>query len=253
MNLEDMERAVALLRSARYAIALTGAGISTPSGIPDFRTPGKGLWERADPMEVASIIAFRRSPEAFYRWVRPLIELMANAMPNPAHVALAQLEQAGRLKAVITQNIDGLHQRAGSREVLELHGHVRSGTCIDCFRRWPAEEIFPSVEQGQVPRCAVCGGVIKPDSILFGEQLPYDVLTAAMEHARRADLVLVVGSSLMVMPAAKWPALVQANGGRVVIVNQQPTYADSFAAAVLRANVAEVLPRLVAACLGETT
>lgn len=247
----DLTFAASLLKKARHAVVLTGAGISTPSGIPDFRSPGSGLWEKDDPMEVASIQALRQHPERFYRWVRPLVELMRHAQPNPAHIALARLEAAGRIQAVITQNIDGLHQRAGSRVVLELHGHPRTATCLSCFRKGPAEDIAEAVERGEVPRCPFCGGVIKPDVILFGEQLPTEVFIAAMEHARRADLMLVVGSSLMVMPAAKLPAITHANGGDLLIFNQQPTYADSFAAAVFHADVVEMLPHLAELCLEE--
>ncbi|MCS7178839.1 MAG: NAD-dependent deacylase [Anaerolineae bacterium] len=251
--MEDWEiqlaRAADLLKNARHAVALTGAGISTPSGIPDFRSPGSGLWEKEDPMEVASIYVLRREPQRFYQWVRPLVALMRQARPNPAHVALAQLEAAGRLQAVITQNIDGLHQRAGSRVVLELHGHLRTATCLNCFRQVPTEGLEEIVEQGKVPHCSACGGVLKPDAVLFGEQLPTEVFTAAMEHARQADLMLVVGSSLMVMPAARLPAITYASGGALLIFNQQSTYADTFAAAVFRADVVETLPRLVRLCL----
>ena len=248
---DHLERAARLLRSARHAIALTGAGVSTPSGIPDFRTPGKGLWESSDPLSVASIFTFRQSPEVFYDWVRPMADLMLHAEPNPAHVALAELEDAGVLKAVITQNIDGLHQRAGSRQVLEVHGHMRTATCLTCFRSWQADGFWSDIVRGDVPHCLACGGVVKPDVILMGEQLPVMVVTEAMEHARRADVMLVAGSSLMVVPAARLPALVSAGGGDVIIINQQPTYADSFAAAVFHANVAEILPRLAEACVEE--
>jgi NAD-dependent deacetylase len=244
-----LERAAALLRNARHAVVLTGAGISTPSGIPDFRSPGSGLWEKDDPMEVASIYALRRDPQRFYQWVRPLVSLMRQAQPNPAHIALARLEAAGRIQAVITQNIDGLHQRAGSRVVLELHGHLRTATCLNCFRQTSAEGLEETVERGEVPRCPFCGGVVKPDVILFGEQLPTEVFIAAMEHARRADLMLVVGSSLMVMPAAKLPAITHASGGALLIFNLQSTYADAFAAAVFHADVTETLPRLAEKCL----
>lgn len=243
--------AAALLNKARHAIALTGAGISTPSGIPDFRSPGEGLWEKADPMEVASLYAFRRNPAAFYEWVRPLIDLMDNARPNPAHQALARLENSGRLQAVITQNIDGLHQQAGSQHVLELHGHLRTTTCLSCFQTRPAQEALDAIRRGEVPRCTACGGVVKPDVILFGEQLPLDVVTEAMEEVRRADLMIVVGSSLMVMPAAKFPALVHSHGGEVILFNKEPTYADAFAVAVFHEDAAAVLPRLVEECLKE--
>jgi len=247
-----IREAAALLREARHAIALTGAGISTPSGIPDFRSPGTGLWEKADPMEIASLSAFRRHPETFYRWVRPMIDVILSAQPNPAHVALAQLEAAGRLQAVLTQNIDGLHQRAGSQVVLELHGHLRETACLQCYRTTPAEEAIEAIREGKVPTCPVCGGVLKPKAILFGEQLPSDVVNLAMEHVWLADLILVVGSSLTVLPAAKMPAYVHSMGGHVIVVNRQRTYADDFAAVVFHEDVVEVLPRLVQACLGET-
>ena len=245
----QVELAAALLRRSRHAIALTGAGISTPSGIPDFRTPGQGLWERADPMEVASIYTFRRRPERFYRWVRPMVRLMWEAEPNPAHVALAELEAAGCLKAVLTQNIDGLHQRAGSQRVLELHGHLRAVTCLNCFHTAPAEEALEVVMEDRVPTCGRCGGVVKPVAVLFGEQLPSEVFIAAMEEVRAADLVLVAGSSLQVVPVSKIPALVHSAGGEVVVVNNEPTYADDFAAAVFHQDVAEILPRLTRAYL----
>ncbi len=249
----SIEQAAAMLCAARHVIALTGAGISTPSGIPDFRTPGKGLWETADPFAIASIYAFRHDPVAFYRWVAPIVDTIRHASPNPAHVALARLEAAGVLKAIITQNIDGLHQQAGSSRVLELHGHLRSSTCLSCFRNWPADKLMDEVAAGQVPRCPACGGILKPDVILFGEQLPASVLGIAMEQVRQADLIMVIGSSLRVTPAADMPALVNSNGGRVIIFNQQPTHAATFARAVFRDDVAQVLPQVTRACVEESS
>ncbi|MBE9509069.1 MAG: Sir2 family NAD-dependent protein deacetylase, partial [Chloroflexi bacterium] len=212
---DGVARAAALLRDARHAVALTGAGSSTPSGIPDFRSPGTGLWEHADPMVVASIHHFRRHPEEFYAWMRPLVATLLAAEPNPSHLALAELEAGGWLKAVITQNIDDLHQRAGSQEVLELHGHLREATCISCYRVLPTEKLLDDfLSTGEVPRCPVCDGVMKPNVVLFGEQLPVDVLNAAVAHARQADLMLVAGSSLEVTPASRLPLLVHERGGR---------------------------------------
>ena len=246
---DDIARAAALLREARYAVALTGAGHSTPSGIPDFRSPGTGLWERANPMEVATIYAFRRHPEAFYNWVRPLVTALLEAEPNPGHLALAKLEQGGWLKAVITQNIDGLHQRAGSREVLELHGHLREATCISCYRVLSIEPLLGDfLASGEVPRCPVCGGVMKPNIILYGEQLPAEVVSGAMEHIRQADLMLVVGASLETMPASQLPFLVREHAGRLIMVNLMPTYIDEAAEVVIHADVAEVLPHIARAC-----
>ena len=242
-------RAAVLLREARHAVALTGAGISTPSGIPDFRSPGTGLWEHVDPMEVAYIQAFRRHPETFYGWIRPLMETLLAVEPNAGHLALAELETGGWLRAIITQNIDGLHQRAGSRVVLELHGHLREATCISCYRVLPIEALLDDfLASGEVPRCPVCGGVMKPNIILYGEQLPAEVVSGAMEHIRQADLMLVAGSSLETMPASQLPFLVREHAGRLIIVNLMPTYIDEAAEVVIHADVAEVLPRVARVC-----
>ena len=248
---DDILRAATLLRGAHHAVALTGAGHSTPSGIPDFRSPGTGLWERVDPMEMASLYAFRRNPEAFYEWIRPLALALLVAEPNPGHRALAKLEAEGWLKAVVTQNIDGLHQRAGSREVLELHGHLRKMTCINCYRVVSVGELVEEfIHSGEVPRCDVCGGVMKPNVVLFGEQLPIEVVNAAMAHVRRADLMLVAGSSLEVMPASHLPLIVHEHAGRLIVVNLTPTYVDDVAEVVIHGDVAEVLPRIARACEG---
>lgn len=252
MGLEnDVARAATLLREARHAVALTGAGISTPSGIPDFRSPGSGLWESANPFVVASIIGFRLKPKAFYDWVRPLAAKAFSAEPNPAHVALAELEGTGMLAAVITQNIDGLHQKAGSQEVLELHGHIRESSCLRCRRTVPTDTLMDRfLASGEVPRCSDCGGVMKPTVVLYGEQLPMDAVDAAMAHVQQADLMLVAGSSLEVVPVAQYPRLAYERGARVIVVNLSPTYMDSVADVAIRANVAEVLPCIVQACAG---
>ena len=242
---KEIDRAAELIQGAKHLIAFTGAGHSTASGIPDFRSPGSGLWETANPMLVASIWAFRLNPQTFYDWIRPMAETLLNAPPNPAHHALAKLEEMGVLRAIITQNIDNLHQRAGSRRVLELHGHMREATCIRCYAKVPVD---PMVERfilnGKVPRCQ-CGGVLKPDVILFGEQLPVRVLNQAMAEARRADLILVAGSSLEVTPAADIPYLAAECGARSIIVNLQPTAFDAQADVVIHSDVADILPRIV--------
>jgi NAD-dependent deacetylase len=246
---EDISRAAALIRQARHAVALTGAGSSTCSGIPDFRSPGTGLWERADPMEVASITNFRRHPEAFYEWIRPFVATLLAAEPNPSHLALAELEAGGWMQAVITQNIDDLHQRAGSREVLELHGHIREVTCSRCRRVLPTRDVLVDyLAAGGVPRCGECGGVVKPNVVLFGEQLPLGALNAAMAHVNRADLMLVAGSSLEVAPASQLPLLVHERGGYLIVVNLAPTYIDRVADVVIYGDVADVLPRIAQAC-----
>jgi NAD-dependent deacetylase len=238
-------RAAELLRRASYTVAMTGAGISTPSGIPDFRSPDSGLWTQVDPMAVASIFAFRQRPQDFFDWIRPLARLMIEAQPNPAHQALARLESAGRLKAVITQNIDGLHQKANSQRVHEIHGHMRQVTCVRCYQVVPVDGLIEEfLTQGEIPHCT-CGGVMKPNVILFGEQLPLQVLTAARQDITACDLMLVAGSSLEVEPAADLPLLAIGHGARLVIINYQPTHLDERADVLIHADVAKVLPRIV--------
>lgn len=232
---------------ARSMIAFTGAGISTPSGIPDFRSPACGLWERVDPLEVASIFGFRQNPEAFYRWVYPLARLTMDAQPNPAHLALARLEAMGKLKCVITQNIDMLHTRAGSKTVYELHGHMREATCVACFTIYPGEPILTQfLEDRKVPHCPKCGGILKPNVILFGEQLPYRELQAAQDAVRATDLMLIIGSSLEVAPASELPLIALRYGAKLVIVNYETTFVDNRATCVVHGDCAEVLPAMLA-------
>jgi NAD-dependent deacetylase len=245
----EIEQVARLLRRARYAVALTGAGSSTPSGIPDFRSPGTGLWEKVNPMEVASIYAFRRHPEAFYDWIRPLAKILFEAQANAGHMALARLEAEGYLKAIITQNIDNLHQEAGSTVVLEVHGHLREATCMDCYKVQPTEDLFRTfLESGVIPRCRDCGGVMKPNVVLFGEQLPIDVFNEARSHVDSADLMLIVGSSLEVFPVSQLPSRVHRHGGRLIVINLAPTPVDDVADVVIRGDLAEVLPRVAGAC-----
>ena len=240
-----------LLREADHAVALTGAGVSTPSGIPDFRSPTSGLWERANPLEVASIYAFRQRPQDFYDWIYPLTELTLAAEPNPAHRALADLERHGPLETLITQNIDMLHTRAGSESVLEVHGHMRELTCLRCYEIVPSADILAGfLDTGETPRCD-CGGVLKPNVILFGEQLPVRTMNKAKKEARACDLMLVAGSSLEVAPAGDLPLLAQQTGARLIIVNHTETHVDALADVVIHADVVDVLPRLAAPFLGD--
>jgi NAD-dependent deacetylase len=239
-------QAAALLREAKNTVAFTGAGISTPSGIPDFRSPASGLWERYDPMTVASIFGFRANPAAFYEWVYPLARTTLDAKPNSAHLALAQLAALNKLHCVITQNIDMLHRRAGSRVVYELHGHFAEATCTHCFAIYdglPLLERF--LHDREIPRCPRCRGVIKPNVILFGEQLPAMILRDAQTAARNADLMLVIGSSLEVAPASDIPLLTQRHGGRIIIINLESTPVDRDAALVIRGDASVVLPDIV--------
>lgn len=246
---EQLEQAAQLIVQARHAVSVTGAGHSTPSGIPDFRSPESGLWTAYDPMIVASIFGFRQSPESFFEWVRPMFKTFMEARPNPAHEAMAELESLGCLKAVITQNIDGLHQRAGSRRVLELHGHTREATCIRCYRIVSTDDFMADfVANGEIPRCASCGGILKPNVILFGEQLPVSVLNAAWREIQNCDLVLVAGSSLTVAPACDLPVTAAMRGAKAIVVNFQPTHLDPLAQVVIRHDVAEALPHIAALC-----
>jgi len=218
-------------------VALTGAGISVPSGIPDFRTPGKGLWEKVDPMEVAHIDAFRRDPERFWSFYRPRLHSLGDIDPNRAHEALAELEARGLLEAVITQNIDMLHTRAGCERVIEVHGSIRSLSCQGCGEVVPIERSEERFDAEGVARCAACDGYLKPDVILFGELLPAAAMAEAEELAARAELMLCIGSSLEVYPVAGLPSLTLARGGRLAIVTQGPTPFDADAAVRMDGDV----------------
>ncbi|MDR7556673.1 MAG: NAD-dependent protein deacylase [Armatimonadota bacterium] len=250
-NADTLHKAVALLRDARAAVAFTGAGISTPSGLPDFRSP-QGLWATVDPTTVASRSAFERDPRRFYRFYRERLDRLRHAAPNAAHRALAALERAGRLRAVITQNVDGLHQAAGSARVVELHGNLREAVCPRCGGLWPIAVVVAALDQDRLPRCDRCGAVLKPNVVLFEDLLPADAWEAATALARAADLMLVVGSSLQVMPAASLPQETLDAGGALLIVNRDPTPYDHRAAVVVCDDAARVLPALAAALgLGE--
>lgn len=243
---QAIQQAVELIEKSKNIVAMTGAGISTPSGIPDFRSPNSGLWDEVDPLAVASIHAFRRNPQRFYNWIHPLSRLVLEAAPNPAHHALVELERMGKLKAVITQNIDDLHSKAGSQTLFELHGHLRHVTCIQCYQVQDSRDIFKKfIDDRQVPHCPRCGGVLKPNVILFGEQLPMQEFVAAQLVLKQSDLVLIAGSSLEVAPASDLPAAALQNGARLIIINHQPTYLDPKANLIIRGDVSEVLPQIV--------
>jgi NAD-dependent deacetylase len=234
-----------LLATSRYAIALTGAGVSTPSGIPDFRGPESGLWVQVDPMEVATLMAFRRRPEAFYRWIRPLADQVRVAQPNSAHVALTKMERSGMVQAIITQNIDGLDLQAGSRRVIEIHGNFRTATCLNCYGKTSGQVVLDQLVNGVgVPICQDCGGTLKPDVILFGEQIPYAALLSAYEETKRCDLLLVAGSSLTVEPAASLPLLAKEHSAKLILINLQVTPLDHLADVVIHDAVEAILPAL---------
>jgi len=243
----DVARLAQLVRDADSVVALTGAGISVPSGIPDFRSPGTGIWEKVDPMEVAHIDAFRRDPERFWSFYGQRFATLRDKQPNGAHAALVELEARGMLDAVITQNIDMLHRKAGTRELVEVHGTIAHSSCLACGARFELEEARARLAaDGAVPRCD-CGQALKPDVVLFGELLPVEAIERATALATGADLLLCVGSSLEVYPVAGLPALTLRAGGRVAIVTQGPTPLDADAAVKLDGDVVAELEALVAA------
>ncbi|HET7121613.1 MAG TPA: NAD-dependent protein deacylase [Solirubrobacterales bacterium] len=243
----EVERLAELLGQSHGAVALTGAGVSVPSGIPDFRSPGTGLWENVDPMEVAHIDVFERDPERFWRYYRPRFQTLGDKQPNPAHEALAELERRGLIEGVITQNIDRLHRAAGSREVVEVHGSIETSSCLACETAFGLEEVEALFDERGVAVCAECGGAVKPDVVLFGELLPEAAIGRAAELAEAADLMLCVGSSLAVHPVAGLPQMTLEAGGRVAIVTKGETPYDDDAAVKLEGEVDAELAALLAA------
>ena len=241
-------RLAGLVRGARSVVALTGAGISVPSGIPDFRTPGTGLWANVDPIEVAHIDAWRADPARFWSFYGRRFQALEGKQPNRAHRALVELERAGRLHAVITQNIDRLHRRAGTRELVEVHGTIASSSCPACGARYPLADVRTRLDADAagVPRCD-CAGPLKPDVVLFGELLPERALDRAYALAAEADLLLCIGSSLEVYPVAELPGITRAAGGSVAILTQGPTPWDDRAAIKLDGDVVAELEALLAA------
>jgi NAD-dependent deacetylase len=241
-------RVAELLRASERAVVLTGAGVSVPSGIPDFRTPGKGLWEKVDPMEVAHIDAFRRDPDRFWSFYSDRFVTLVDKRPNAAHEAIAELERRGLVRAVITQNIDRLHRRAGSSRVVEVHGSIDNCVCPECGGRVPLDDVLGQLHGGvTTPECAACIAALKPDVVLFGELLPAAALAEAHTLAQEADLMLCVGSSLEVFPVAALPGVALESGGRVVLVTQGPTPYDSDAEVKLDGDVVAELRAVLAA------
>ncbi|MBN2168841.1 MAG: NAD-dependent deacylase [Actinobacteria bacterium] len=242
----DIEKAAKMIDKAGKVIALTGAGISTESGIPDFRSPG-GLWTRFDPAIYATYDAYVRTPEKFWEMSQELNPMLENAEPNSAHQALAELEKLGKCEAVITQNVDNLHQRAGTSEVLELHGNYHTGTCLSCKQHYDYEYFADSVKNGTPPRCEVCDGLVKPDVVLFGEPLSPHVLRRAEFHAIHCDLMLVIGCGLEIYPAASLPFDTSRNGGKLVFFNLRSCSSDELADLIVTGNVGETVPEVVEA------
>jgi NAD-dependent deacetylase len=229
-----------LIRESRPCVVLTGAGVSTESGIPDFRS-ASGVWAQYDPMEYATIEAFHRDPLKVWDFYARRFRMLVDARPNAAHEALAELEREGHVEAVVTQNIDRLHELAGSRNVVEVHGSIRTSSCLACGRQASLDEVLRMLELAPAPTCASCDSVLKPDVVMFGELLPAEAITRATELAESARLLLVVGSSLAVFPVADLPTRTLAAGGRLAIVNREPTAYDREAALAIHAGAGETL------------
>ena len=239
----QVRRLAGLVREGQPCVVLTGAGISTESGIPDFRSP-TGIWAQYDPMEYATISAFRRDPVKVWEFYALRFEALTSAEPNEGHRALAELERRGLVHAVVTQNIDTLHERAGSQDVVEVHGSIREAECLACAARVALAEVVELLRERSAPPCPRCGEVLKPGVVMFGELLPEREIDRAFELAAEARLLLVVGSSLEVHPVAGLPDTTLAAGGAVAIVNRGPTPYDAAASLKLDAGAGETLASL---------
>ena len=251
MTVESIAALAALIRENQPCVALTGAGVSTESGIPDFRSP-TGIWASFDPREYATLGAFRRDPAKVWRFYAPRFSMLTEAEPNRAHLALADLERLGLLDAVVTQNIDLLHERAGSRNVIEAHGSIRTSSCPRCGASYALAEVLPLIEAGGgAPGCPRCGAIVKPDVVFFDELLPEEAIDRAFELAESAGLLLVVGSSLEVHPVAGLPLVTLEAGGSVAIVNEGPTPLDGRSTLKLSGKAGEVLAQAVSLLRGD--
>ncbi len=246
MEAPAVHRAAEILRSARYLLVLTGAGISAESGIPTFRGGKDGLWNRYDPQELATPEALHRNPRLVWEWYNWRRSLILKAHPNPGHRALVDLEQRfGSRFLLVTQNVDGLHQQAGSQRLVEIHGNIFRERCVRCGLERENRTVYP--EDTLPPRCPRCGGLLRPGVVFFGETLPEDALSQAFAAAQRADVILVVGTSAVVYPAAALPYEVKNHGGRIVEINPQSTPLSPLAEVSLHAPAGQALPELVRA------
>jgi len=244
----EIEQLADLIVKSKKIVVFTGAGVSTESGIPDFRSPG-GIWSRYDPEEF-TIQKFLRSPEARRANWKMLIEagLTTEAEPNPAHYAVAELHRLGKLDCVITQNVDNLHQKAGVPEdkVFELHGNMQWVVCLSCHRRFPMQEVLQRIKEGtEVPDCPDCHGILKPDGVFFGEALPQETLMEATRRSRNCDLFIVIGSTLVVYPAAYMPSYAREAGAKLAIVNLTSTPLDRYAAVVIQGKAGETMSKVM--------
>lgn len=247
MTEEAIHSAAQILLESSYTVALTGAGVSTRSGIPDFRGPD-GLWTKVDPEKFASVNGFLSDPKAWWEMALELSPVLLKAKPNPAHEMLAKLEKMGLLTCLITQNVDGLHQEAGSKNVVEVHGSLWSATCTLCHIQVNRKHLERVIKKRQIPAmCPSCGALLKLDTIFFGEALPRHALGTAVEAARRCEVMLAIGTYLVVYPVATLPSIAKQNGAKLIIINQEPTPFDPVADLVFTAEAGEALTKLVKA------
>ncbi len=241
----NLREAARIIKNSKHTVIFSGAGISTPSGIPDFRSAGDGLWQKNDPMKVASLSAFRYHPEIFFAWLKPLLQTISKAKPNLAHTSLVQMELAGKVQAVITQNIDSLHQLAGSRVVYPIHGSLETLVCSWCNNTYQMKSYLDDfLQQDILPRCPCCGRYLKPDIVLFEEELPMETWSQAVKQVEQAQVLLVVGTSLEVYPASILPRLAVDHHARLIINTLSKTDLDNSADVLLPYNTQEVLPLL---------
>lgn len=238
---EKIKKAVQLIKNSSYAIAFTGAGISTESGIPDFRSPG-GLWQRFRIVTFQEFLLDRQARQDFWRMKKELLRELIHAKPNNAHIALAELEKMGFIKYTITQNIDGLHQLAGSKNVIELHGNNKEAQCLSCGRDYSISDVYEMLNENEPDiLCYECGGIIKPKVVFFGEPMPERELFLANELATQCDLMLVIGSSLQVEPAASIPRIAYRGGAKLIFINKTETDWDFMAEITFYTSAGEVL------------
>ncbi len=243
--MDKLDQIAQLLKSAEHGVAFTGAGISTESGIPDFRSPD-GVWSRNRPVMFDDFVRYRAERVRYWKMRRALYHEFQNARPNIGHDALVRLEANGRIEAVITQNIDGLHQDAGSRRVLELHGTNRAIACLHCGKEWPYDEVLSRIDAGdEAPDCGHCDGPLKSRTISFGQAMPSDVMAEAADLSSNADVFLALGSSLVVEPAASLPRLAKSHGAKLIIINLEPTPLDDIADIVVSATIGASMQAVV--------
>lgn len=246
VSLDELTSQVAkVIRKSKNTVLFSGAGISTPSGVPDFRSATNGLWKKFNPMQVASLSVFKNNPKKFFDWLHPLVVNCLNALPNPAHRIIAEMQEKGLIQTILTQNIDGLHQKAGSRNVLELHGNPRIMTCLSCRIEFTEPDYFNRfVNYGQIPVCPDCGDILKPNIILYGEELPQGVWRQAEKACMETNTLIIAGTSLEVFPAASLPIIAYNHDAFLCINNLTPTPCDSLTDCVFHMDVVDFFQRL---------